>query len=616
MQSAQMHAALVERVEREFQRSPRAYKFKLALLASVGLLVLGGSALLALAISVGLVVALYLVSPILLLKLVKVIWIPVAFGWMVLRALWIRFDPPDGYRLAPGEAPELVAEVERLRLATGAPKLSGIVIDSELNAAAASVPRASGLFGHQHYLVLGLPLMQALDLDEMAAVIAHEFGHFGGGHSRFAGWIYQVRVSWYRVLAALSESSAWMSRTFTSFFNWYAPYFNAYSFALARAQEYQADADAAGVIGAQATGRALMRVQLASDRLQQDFWPDLRKRTMLQPQPPTALFHEMTQQLRGSSDQDDTRLQLALAATGNYEDTHPTLAQRLTALGIQMSALDGPMHRSAAEALLGDLASHLEDRFSEEWRQAVEDGWTQNHVRHVEDSARLEELEQLAERTPMQDAERARLAEDLRPDVDPLPLYRHASERAPEDPYTRFRLGQLLLDRGDAAGVEHVRAAMQLDPGAVEPGSQVLAWYFASVGDTHGEIEAAEALERCHLQHRRSAAERGRVGASDRYLSHGLEDVAVAALRGQLAGLSNVRRAWVVRKDLGEDANEPPHYVILLQWRGMVLSEQSRLQHVVDALELPGSFIVITAPNQRRVARRVKKVAGAPTYER
>ena len=616
MHSAASRAALVERLDRESRQSPGVYKFKLALLAVLGFAVLGGSAAIALAISAGLVVALYLVSPLLLAKLIKVIWIPVAFGWLVLKALWIKFDPPDGYRLQPGEAPELVAEVERLRRATRAPKLDAIIINAELNAAAASVPRASGLFGHRHYLVLGLPLMQLLGREEMAAVIAHEFGHFGGGHNRFGGWIYQVRISWYRVLAALSQSGAWASKPFTKFFDWYAPFFNAYSFSLARANEYQADAAAARVAGAGHAGRALVRVHLGSERLERDFWPVLQKRTEQQPLPPTGLYHDMAQHLRAPGADDAARLGDALAAATSYDDTHPTLAQRLEALGVAVPEIGaGPAH-SSAEVLLGDLATVLAERFSDEWREGVEEAWTHNHTRHANESARLAELEQLAELTPEQAVEHALLVDNLRPVVDALPLLEHAVEVAPAHPVARFRLGQLMLERGDPAGVQHIRTAMELDTNAIEPGSVLLARHFAALGDERGQAEAEAALQHLYQQQNRTAVERGRVRASDVFLPHELPAAVLDAMRRQLDALGTVRKAWVVRKHVSDDPNELPHYVILVAWRGLILSEDGNLQRVVDALELPGSFLAITAPNQRRVANRVKRAAGKATYTR
>ena len=146
MASVARYRDLVERLEREARQSPGLYRFKLGLLAGLGFAVLGGTVLLALGMSVGLVLVLVAISPLLLLKLIKVIWIPVAFGWFVLKSLWIRMEPPSGYLLRDGEAADLRAEVEWLREQTGAPPLKGIIIDSQLNAAAASVPRAMPTF--------------------------------------------------------------------------------------------------------------------------------------------------------------------------------------------------------------------------------------------------------------------------------------------------------------------------------------------------------------------------------------------------------------------------------------------------------------------------------------
>ncbi len=212
----------------------------------------------------------------------------------------MRFRPPYGYRIGPGEAPELVAEVERLRRETGAPRLEASLIDADFNAAGASVPRVSGLFGHRHCLVLGLPLMRLLSREQMLAVIAHELGHFGGGHSRFSGWIYRVRVSWYRVLGPLSESGSSVSRVYTRFFHWYATSFNAYSFALARANEYQADAAAARVMGAPAADAALIRIHLGGERLQRDVWPQVRLSHQTLAVPPTLLSRNMALHLRSA----------------------------------------------------------------------------------------------------------------------------------------------------------------------------------------------------------------------------------------------------------------------------------------------------------------------------
>ncbi len=613
MESAAAYGALVERLDRQSRQAPGLYKVKLALLACFGFAVLGVSALLALGLSAGLVIGLALLSPLLLIKFVKVIWIPIAFGWFLLKALWVRFSPPDGYRLRAGEAPELVAEVERLRRETGAPKLEAILIDADLNAAAASVPRVSGLFGHKHYLVLGLPLMQLLSREQMLSVVAHEFGHFGGGHSLFAGWIYRVRTSWYQVLGALSESGSSLSNIYAKFFNWYAPYFNAYSFSLARANEYQADAAAARVMGAPAAGAALIRVHLGSERLQHDFWPQVHVSNQTLATPPMLLYRDMATHLRSSAADDATRLAEHLAAVADLEDTHPTLAQRLAALGIAPAPVEEP-EDSSADALLGTLAAELEQRFSAEWRENVSEVWESNHRNHAEGTARLLELEALTERDAVQQCEYARLVDDLRPDEDAVPLYALAVAGHPSDAYSQFRLGALLLARDDASGVDHIRAAMVLDSDAIEAGASILSDYFGSTGDDAGQQAAEGQLRAIFAARQCTARERGCVAKTDVYQPHDLLPEQLESFRQQIAAIGVVKKAWLVRKHVSADAGEPPHFVILVRWRGLVLSENRNLRRVVDGLDMPGSFIVITAPNQRGIARRIRKQAGAPTY--
>lgn len=615
MASASGRRALIERLEREAVNSPGRYKVKVALLAIGGFLVLGGAMLLAFGLSVGLVLALVALSPWLLLKLAKLIWLPIGFGWMLLRSLWIKFSPPEGYRLAVHEAPALHAEVDRLRAATGAPALDGIFIDADLNAAAASVPRAMGLLGHRHYLLLGLPLMQLLDREQFAAVVAHEFGHFGGGHGRFAGWIYRVRLSWYRLLGALQAQRSWANKPFVRFFDWYAPYFDAYSFVLARAQEYQADAAAARVVGPHAAAQALVCIDLGTARLHHEFWPAVHRATQAQTSPPALLYRDMGESLQAPIAADAERLAQALARTPDFDDTHPTLSQRLAALGVQAEVAP-PADGSAAAELLGDLLPELERRFSDEWRERVQQDWEQNFQQHARDRERLAQLDALLERTPAEAVEHARLIEALRPEADAMALYRHVLERAPDDAFVHFRLGALLVERLDAGGVELLRKAMALDADSTEAVLQHLDAFYRDTGDMAGRDRVADDWKRLQAHYAKVQQARNELTTRDEFLPHGLEDAALIAVREALERLGGVGRAWLARKRLPGADGGFPHYVMLVKWRGMVFSEDAKLQRIVDALELPGSIMVFIATHRRGIARRLRKVAGLPVYSK
>ena len=149
---------------------------------------------------------------------------------IILRAFWVRFTPPTGYEVYREDTPRLFLLIDKLTTALGTPPFHHVLIVNELNAAVVQRPRL-GIFGwYQNYLLLGLPLMLAMTPAQFRAVLAHEFGHLGHAHGRFSGWIYRTRMVWSRLLEELRAHDHWGSVLFTKFLNWYAPFFNAYSF--------------------------------------------------------------------------------------------------------------------------------------------------------------------------------------------------------------------------------------------------------------------------------------------------------------------------------------------------------------------------------------------------
>lgn len=47
--------------------------------------------------------------------------------------------------------------------------------------------------GSKRVMGLGLPLLNALTVSELRAVLAHEFGHFVGGDTSLGKWIHKTR---------------------------------------------------------------------------------------------------------------------------------------------------------------------------------------------------------------------------------------------------------------------------------------------------------------------------------------------------------------------------------------------------------------------------------------
>src|SRR5207248_8888294 len=133
-----------------------------------------------------------------------------------------------------------------------------VLLDESFNAGVIQIPRLGLLGWQRNYLVIGLPLMQALSPEQFRAAIAHEMGHLSRNHGRFAGWVYRLQQTWSRLLETLQAERHGASVLFEWFFNWYAPYFSAYSFVLRRADEYVADRCAVELAGVRSASEALI----------------------------------------------------------------------------------------------------------------------------------------------------------------------------------------------------------------------------------------------------------------------------------------------------------------------------------------------------------------------
>jgi hypothetical protein len=192
---------LVERLDSLARAEPARYRRRVGLLAGLGYAYVVVVLALLIAAAAG-VVWLAIIGTVAILKFL----IPLgAFVLLILRALWVRVPPPEGIRLTRKDAEPLWRALDELREAVEGPKVHTLLLDGQLNAGIVQIPRLGPLGWQRNYLVVGLPLMQALDGDEFRAVVAHELGHLSKSHGRFASWIYRLRSTWTRLLMTLEE---------------------------------------------------------------------------------------------------------------------------------------------------------------------------------------------------------------------------------------------------------------------------------------------------------------------------------------------------------------------------------------------------------------------------
>jgi Zn-dependent protease with chaperone function len=482
--SLETHRDLIARVAHLARERPLRYRITLVLLASLGFGYVLAVVLAALACGlVGVLVLLPVSKKVLLYQLALV---PLAFACLPLRALRVRMPQPDGRRVTRREVPALFAEIERVRRAVKAKPVHAVVLTAELNAAVMQAPRLGLLGPPKRYLILGLPLLYSLPPYQFRAVLAHELGHLAGNHARFGNSICRVRQTWCRLREALQANGSGVTRLFTRFFDWYTPYFNAYSFVVARANEFEADRASARVTSADDAGDALVAVYAKSQHVEASYWKSFYARADAEPEPPAQPFVEYLAGLRSiSADASQAAMAAALDRHTDLEDTHPSLRDRLAALGVAPRE-PACFQMSAAHALLGDKRAQLTEEFDLAWRESLVQPWQERHafMQSMRDKlARYEALERANELTPDEQWDYARVVETVRGGKVALPMLERLLALDSQHAPALYARGRILLEANDDGGAADVERAMLLDEEARELGAQLLYGYFSARRD-------------------------------------------------------------------------------------------------------------------------------------
>ncbi|MGH8629800.1 MAG: M48 family metalloprotease [Burkholderiales bacterium] len=620
--------ALVTRLERLGAEHPAAYRFRVFLLAALGY----GFLFAILAVLLGAIVLLGVLA----VKghgsafTVKMALPLLVVIWLVLRALWVRLDAPEGIRLTSADAPAMFAEIDDLRRKLRGPRIHEVVLNEEFNAAITQIPRL-GVFGWQkNYLLLGLPLMQALSPGQFRAVLAHEYGHVAGAHGKFGAWIYRVRQTWHQLLEAMEKREGWLVNVFKRFFQWYSPFFSAYSFVLARAQEYEADRCAAQVAGRRPAAEALLNMSIKGGFLREAFWPEIYKRVEVEAVPDAAPHRFMSDRINQphAAIGADKYLEWALSQKTGTADTHPALSDRLQALG-ERPHLPAPVMETAAQRLLGAALPEHVQCFDLRWRENIAQSWKERHEYVRDGKSRLAELHAKAgagELTLREAWDRAALSDEFESAEQALPLYQAVLARAPEDPSPLFAVGRLLLAAGDAAGLPLVEKAAVLDARLAAPGAEWIAQFHETQGrgdDARTWWQRAFQLRQAQTE---AAAEREALTSRDHFLPHGLEAEAIAALNAQLREYPDVVKAYLVRKAVKHDAEKRPLFVLGVaypSWHFKFNQRKAFAQKLASELNLRGeSFVLVVngsalgSDAETEIGRRMRKVKESLIYRR
>jgi len=610
---------LIRRLELEADRQPSRYKFKVFLLAALGygyiffiliILLLLNSVFIIYPIMMNPIVMIQLGIPVLLLTII------------ILRALWVHFPPPEGTRIHPKQAKPLFELLKDIQKQLKGPKIHTVLLTSEFNAAIIQNPRLGAFGWPKNYLIIGLPLMQALSAPQFTAVLAHEYGHLSGAHSRFSAWIYRIRRTWSQIVEGLEKRDNWGITLFNRFFEWYIPFFNAYSFVLARLNEYEADRSSAEFIGSNYAAQALINVSIKSQFLDQTFWPKLYAEANNSESPPYKPFSALPIAFNAGISPHHSKywLKKALEEYTCTEDTHPCLTDRLESLG-EKAEIPEPIEKNAAQYLFGENYPSLTQKMNRSWLQGIKTQWQERFHYAQSSKAQLKHLKNKAKKTILSLDEmwqQAALTEEFEGVEAAFPLYQTVIKNYARHPYANYALGRILLERDDERGIRFIEKAMDNDGESIISGCELIYNFLTHrKREQEAKVYIKKALKRKTLE-QCAQEERATIQQNkDRFAEHELTYEECQKIVAQLTHQTKIKRAYLVRKVVQYLPENPLYVLCIVRTFSLGLEDKYFSQQLADTLEMPGEFFVLILNYSfKKLENKLLKIDNSLIYKR
>jgi Zn-dependent protease with chaperone function len=562
----QIDVNLIKKFEKMAAAKPSSYRRRVAFVAILADFALMLVTLFPFALVLGLVIIFYQ----------QPVFTWIAIGTFLLFVWFLRpSNRLTGEKLSEKDAPTLFAELKSLQDRLQVPGSMEVLINDKFNASAFESRGWFGVIGVKRVLTLGLPFLALLSREQVIAVIAHEMGHFSRRHGRLGHWLYRARLGWLSYAEDVDEADDVYSRAIGWYANQFLPSFNAMCFVHSRQCEYEADADAASVMGASVAANALVAVHVQSDFFHEALPRFLNEWQAANAAIPTDFYVRIS--AAAAAWQADARaaaLSDALQEKTGYVDTHPCLKDRLGA--IAQESHDAKFAGGAGESLLGAAWTPLCEAFSQKWVRDNRTNWAAGHYWHKDVVNSLDASHETTNSTMTQLEEQLLVQVKLvsiaqLPEVhERVTQYQTLLDQFPANYQIQYHTLQSRLSLGDVTAIPPLAKLWDELPWIRMATSSTLARYFADSADTAQAAEW-ETKRKSARARRGELQERATIMLDEgKFENATLHSSLLQFLQHVLVSEGLVARAWLLHKTLpllvkrSDTANDVNVYVFWL----------------------------------------------------
>lgn len=631
---------LINQLNKYSKKYPQRYKLQVGFLAILGHLFLLTIFVLSilLLIRIGLLFWYFEITKglfilaIILLTLISIILLT------IFSVIFSEIPAPQGIILNKKQVPELFNLLEDLINQLKSLRLNRIILDNSYSTFVMQIP-SMGLIGkNRNYLIIGLPLLFAVSPLEFKAILAHELGHLSSNHSLFRGWIYRSRLVWESILDRLKQKleqnqSSGLSWFLLLFYYWYIPYFNAYSFVLARQDEYEADNCAGKIIGKEQMASALVNLQV-KDYYLKLLWSKIDEQMKDKPTPPLDIFNYLALFFKQEFDPLQTQelLKKALKKETDLIDTHPCLKERLEKLKIspqKFASFLGYKKQNAAEKYLGNCLDQFIAKFNEDWYKSRKYEWKirydQNHrkvEKYLVDLTKKDDTEDLTiEETWL----KAKLTFYHHSKEEALPLIESLLEKQENHGGANCLLGFILLDQNEEKGIEHIKKSFNFDPFLAMEGCEVISKFLLEKNKPEEAEIYIQKVKEIKKILPFSEYERSNIFPDDQFINHQLPASEIDNFAQQFNRYLRIEAVYLVQK-VFKYFSDPPFYLLgikTIQYYGFLKNDIERkknslLLSIEKKVSLPRKTMIIIFEhnNQSKLSKSIIEVATNPVFSR
>lgn len=249
-----------------------------------------------------------------------------------------------------------------------------IVLDDNFNA---SVQEHRSLFGFPKprvFLTIGLPLLAVMDDKAIAAVLAHEEAHVRNRDTNGSLSLAELEKTFEFVFEFAPPGQSISGTLLHAALDWMSTSFERENIRLSRDAEIKADRSAADSKDVEQAARALLLMAAATDLLDEKVYEPLQAEllgAMHPPRPPLDRIIEVAGQL---SDPEvlQRHARKGWEKADDEKSTHPSFAQRLSALGLASPPNVEPVAVPALSALLHEsFAKQKIAEFNKQWTREI-----------------------------------------------------------------------------------------------------------------------------------------------------------------------------------------------------------------------------------------------------